>query len=789
MGLFRDVTERRMVEEEQRESKKQLQLHIDNSFDVIFTLNAEGVFTFLSDAWERHFGYPVNEVMGDNFIPFVHPDDVAPCLEYLQRVMDTMQPATSPTFRVRHADGSWRTFIVNGMPYFDNTGELLFNGVGHDITMRLLMEEKLRQSEEKYRTLYDSSADAIMMLDERGFFDCNKATLQMFGVSTQEEFVKFHPAQLSPPFQPDGVDSATAANGKIAEAMRRGTNFFEWVHQKANGEDFFADVMLTVLTIDGKQVLQAIVRDISERKLVENTLQQSVEKLRIVTSTAFDAIIMLNEDGNVTFWNGAAEKMFGYAEEEIIGRNLHMMLAPPAFREAHNKAFPHFQQTGQGAAVGRTVELAGLRKDRGEFPLELSLSSARSDGKWYSVGIVRDISRRKQAEKNLLDSEEKYRAMVEAIDSFMYVCSNNYRIEFMNDKLIKRTGRNATGEYCYKALHNLDSMCEWCVNERVFKGETVHWEIQSPKDDRWYEVNNSPIHRANGSISKQAIITDISERKSAEEKLSQAHQLIQKLNEDLELRVVELEKANGKYRAALLLAEAGTKARDEFLANTTHELVTPLNSVIGFSQVLLDELGGPLNDKQRRYVQAILQNGVRLNETYGDMLQIAGLGSGEMQIQLGRFRLKGLLESSIQHLGEKALTQGVTLSLEIGSLPETEIEADRAKLQQVLFNLLDNAVKFTPTGGSVQVSARRISDGDFIEISVTDTGIGVKEEDMGRLFKPFQQLESPYTKKYKGTGLGLLLAKKLVELHGGRIWAESEFGKGSTFSFVIPAGS
>jgi signal transduction histidine kinase len=173
-----------------------------------------------------------------------------------------------------------------------------------------------------------------------------------------------------------------------------------------------------------------------------------------------------------------------------------------------------------------------------------------------------------------------------------------------------------------------------------------------------------------------------------------------------------------------------------------------------------------------------------------------------VELQVSRFQLKDLLQSSLFLFKNKALAQGITLSMSIEPPPETVIEADRLKIQQVNFTILDNAIKFTLAGGSVEISARLIRDegGDepcvqicnagersmSIVISVTDTGIGIREEDIPRLFQSFQQLEPVYTKKYRGTGIGLLLAKKLVELHGGRIWVESEFGKGSTFSFAIP---
>ena len=253
--------------------------------------------------------------------------------------------------------------------------------------------------------------------------------------------------------------------------------------------------------------------DITERRQVEEKLRSSEQQLHLITSTASDAIVMLDEVGTVTFLNTSAEKMFGYSQEELFGQNFHLMLAPLAFRVEHNLAFPHFQKTGQGAAIGKTVELAGLRKDGSEFPLELSLSAVQVADSWQSIGIIRDISARKLTENILKENEEKYRAIVEAIDGFIYICSQDYRIEFMNDAMIRRTGRDATGEYCFKVLHDRDAVCEWCVNKRILAGETVKWEHQSPKDGTWYEITNSPIYRTNGTISKQAIIYDINERK------------------------------------------------------------------------------------------------------------------------------------------------------------------------------------------------------------------------------------------------------------------------------------
>jgi signal transduction histidine kinase len=232
------------------------------------------------------------------------------------------------------------------------------------------------------------------------------------------------------------------------------------------------------------------------------------------------------------------------------------------------------------------------------------------------------------------------------------------------------------------------------------------------------------------------------------------------------------------------LAEKANIAKSDFLANMSHELRTPLNSVIGFSEVLLDQMFGPINKKQQEYVNNILTSGIHLLYLINDILDLSKVESGKMELDLSCFSLWESLDASLMMLREKALKGGIDLHMELAPQADLSIVADQRKLKQIMFNLLSNAVKFTPVGGTVVVSALR--DGDFIEITVADTGIGIKREDISKLFQTFTQLESVYTKEYEGTGLGLVLSRRLVELHGGRIWVVSEFGSWSRFSFTIP---
>ncbi|MBK5277141.1 MAG: PAS domain S-box protein, partial [Desulfuromonadales bacterium] len=245
-----------------------------------------------------------------------------------------------------------------------------------------------------------------------------------------------------------------------------------------------------------------------------------------------------------------------------------------------------------------------------------------------------------------------------------------------------------------------------------------------------------------------------------------------------------LQEKNIELESARSVAEKTNLTKSDFLANMSHELRTPLNSVIGFSEVLQDQMFGPINDKQQEYVNNILTSGRHLLSLINDILDLSKVESGKMELELSTFMLRELLDASMMMLREKALKGGIELHLELAPEADVRIVADLRKLKQILFNLLSNAVKFTSTAGAVNVSAVR--DGDFIEITVADTGIGIREEDIPKLFQAFTQLESVYTKGFEGTGLGLALTRQLVELHGGRIWMESEFGKGSRFSFTIP---
>jgi signal transduction histidine kinase len=228
---------------------------------------------------------------------------------------------------------------------------------------------------------------------------------------------------------------------------------------------------------------------------------------------------------------------------------------------------------------------------------------------------------------------------------------------------------------------------------------------------------------------------------------------------------------------------AASRHKSEFLANMSHELRTPLNAVIGFSEVLIQRMFGDLNDKQDEYLKDIYASGQHLLSLINDILDLSKIEAGRMELAPAPFHLPTALENAITLVRERATRHGIALQLDLA--PRLgEVVGDERKVKQVLLNLLSNAVKFTPEGGRISLKAGQ-RDG-AVEISVTDTGVGIAPEDQATIFEEFRQVGSDATRKQEGTGLGLTLAKKFVELHGGRIWVESKLGSGATFTFTLP---
>ncbi len=316
-----------------------------------------------------------------------------------------------------------------------------------------LLDEKSRMVD-RLNAIFEGTNDALMLLTEQGYFDCNRNTLSMFGILDKQSFVRCHPGSLSPPTQPDGRDSFEAINEKIALALAQGQARFEWLHRRADGSDFPTEVLLSAFDYGGRQVLQATLRDISERKAIEQQLRElngdleqkiaartveltgsiqaardSQEKLQTIVDTALDAVVRMDLEGRIVGWNSQAEKTFGWTREEALGQPLDATIIPPRYRDAHRQGMRRYQESGSGAVLDTRIEIFALRRDGSEFPIELAITKVQMHDKsaYEFCSFIRDISERREREQSLLAANVRAEAANVAKSEFLANMSHEIR--------------------------------------------------------------------------------------------------------------------------------------------------------------------------------------------------------------------------------------------------------------------------------------------------------------------------------------------------------------------------
>ena len=298
-------------------------------------------------------------------------------------------------------------------------------------------------------------------------------------------------------------------------------------------------------------------------------------------------------------------------------------------------------------------------------------------------------------------------------------------------------------------------------------------------DGRWIHYSERRT-RDGGLVSVGADITSI---KRQEVKLKDSEGQLRRNYEDLQRSQQRIKELARKYEAEKIRAEEGNRSKSEFLANMSHELRTPLNAINGFSEIMLKQMFGPLgDDRYQEYVRDILSSGQHLLALINDILDMSKIEAGKLQLQTELIYPDEIVEQCARLMRGRAQEAGLELKMELGDLPR--IEADPRAIKQVILNLLSNAVKFTPEGGRVEISAHPHEEG--VKVRVSDSGIGIADEDIPRLARPFEQIESQHSKSHQGSGLGLALSKSLVEMHGGTLDIDSSIGEGTTIVFTLP---
>jgi len=375
---------------------------------------------------------------------------------------------------------------------------------------------------------------------------------------------------------------------------------------------------------------------------------------------------------------------------------------------------------------------------------------------------------------------------------------NDYKAVYVNDAYVALTG------YSIEELHQADYSYNQYLDAKNVEivSSTYDTVIKTGLTMKNVEVEitvkSGEKHLVNLSVGLvrdsqgrptgfHGIVRDITEKKRGEELIRRSEQSLREYSETLESRVKE---RTAELEKAKVAAEVASRAKSDFMANISHEFQTPLNAVIGFTKVLQDRMFGELNEKQEEFIHYIAEAGASLSRIITEILDATHAASGSMKLHLSSVSMVGALSKTTRLLAEQVEEKSQILTVDVDLDADVTIEADEQKIQQVFFHVLSNAVKYTADSGQIHVQVSRarhpLSKQEGIQVAITDTGTGIRAEDIPRLFQTFGTLESPYTRPGKGIGIGLALTKQLLELHGGDIRVESEYERGSCFTIFLP---
>ncbi len=532
--------------------------------------------------------------------------------------------------------------------------------------------------------------------------------------------------------------------------------------------------------------------EIEERKKSEKELKGSQERFKMIFEYAPEAYYLSDHRGIFVDGNKAAEEMIGYRKEELIGKNfLYLDLISP--RDIY-KAPLLLAKNILGLSTGPD-EFVLNRKDGSQVVVEVRTYPVKLQGRSLVLGIARDITEQKKTEEVLKKVHSEIEQTIEQRTAELRGTN-----ELLHREIEER--KKAESELLMKALlldnatdsivvHDLDGRFIY-INEMVFRSrgyareELMGMNLKDLVTEKNAELFNERIKKLvdagkmvfesehlckNGAVIPVEVHARIIE--------SEGRKLILSVMRDLteRKRIEQMKFENERLVYA-------NRAKSEFLANMSHELRTPLNSIIGFSELMMNKVPGDLNEKQVHFLHNIHGSGKHLLGIIDDILDISKVEAGKIELLFERISLPEAIDETLEIIRANAAKSNISIKKECDEGLEF-IEADRKRFIQVLLNLLINAIKFSKKeGGTITILAKKA--GDLAQLSVADTGIGIRKEDMKKLFKEFEQLESGISRKYGGAGLGLAISKKLVELHGGKITVSSEFGVGTIFTFFLP---
>ncbi|XDD47932.1 MHYT domain-containing protein [Leptospira sp. WS39.C2] len=503
---------------------------------------------------------------------------------------------------------------------------------------------------------------------------------------------------------------------------------------------------------------------ISYKDLFQN-LEKSESRLRAIIETAADAIVMINTQGIVQEFNVTAERMFGWSAKDIIGKNVKILMPSP-FREEHDGYLSSYLNTGEAKIIGSGRETIALRKDGTTFPIRLAIGHTKLPQDDIFVGLISDISERILIENALKDNEEQLKSFIQNIPGVVYRCLNDeyWTSVFLSDAIYSLSGYPAREflepnrirtfsdiihpedrEHVSNTIQNaIDISDTFVLNYRI---------VHKSGDIRWVLEYGGLVYDENKEVKfLDGVILDNTDRRMIEEALIESKEK----------------------------AEMASITKTTFLANMSHEIRTPMNAIIGFTEVLLaDQI--PL--QQKKHLETIRNSAKSLLRLLNDILNSAKLDKGAVELEIVDFSLLSLVDQVSSTFVMEAKKKGLDFSTQFSSELADYYKGDSLRIRQILTNLIGNAIKFTKDG---QINLSVAPNGSSVVFHIHDTGIGIAEDRLEKIFEPFTQADVSMSRKFGGTGLGTTISKQLVELMGGKIWVESKLGEGSDFYFSLP---
>lgn len=759
--LQKEIQERIKIEKALTESELRFRKLIEHAPDGIVIIDSNGKFKYASPSALRIFDYENVDYKKLNPDELTHPEDLPMVLTSLKKLIENPGTVITLQYRFKHGNGSW---IWIESVFSNLLNEPAIEGIVinfRSIDERKKYEDDLNKRELLYRTLFDLSPSGIMLEDLNGnIIDANETFLETTGYE-REELIGQNVKKIVPPEFINQVDE------HIVQIKSGKTLNHDVMTLRKDGTRREVELWETMVTLpSGEKGIIVVTNDVTDRKIAERKIIESEKRFRSVVESLNQAYYEADKRGIFIYCNPGFYAIGGYTEEELIGTVSFRIVA----EEYRKNVIDAYKKWLSEKKSDVSIEFQAIKKDGSKFWVEqITHIEYDSQGNFVkATNTIRDINERKLAEEALKESEERFRYISSTISDISYSCSFQSEIEF---SLTWMTGaaKRITG-YSIEELIDLGCWGKIVLEEDypIFKEKLIDL---SPGSSSECELR---IYHKNGSIIWLHSFAQCIQRSE---------------NPDVKIiygglvDITEMKKMIADLTSAKEKAEEMNKVKSFFFANMSHELRTPLIGILGFSEILLDEL----LDKPEaiEMVKTINRGGQRLLDTLNLILNFSKVEADKTEIVIEEKNIIPLINESFNLYSGTAANKGINLEIFI---QEEEIicNIDEGLFTNIINNLISNAIKFTFKGG---INVRVNKEEDFAIINVVDTGIGIPEEKLDVIWEEFRQVSEGLSRSFEGTGLGLTIAKKYTELMGGTISVKSEVGIGSTFTVKFPLTS